>query len=243
MSLKNSFTFDEYREILLTFKRANYKFVTFSQFNESEKYQVIVRHDTDFLPTLNFAIVEKELNISAVYHFMITSTYNIFDKEVNYLIKTLIEMGHRIGYHHDNLGIVNLHQGVLRAFLGGDLESYSLHRPPKHGDQELEFVDVPFAYSKKFYENSTYISDSNCKWKFGHPFDVVPEADGANFQMLTHPIWWSDTNEISNYVRKDYDEYRAAAIGRIIKNKTKETTSYVLNHISNNENIKKILKV
>ncbi len=102
------FTLKAYKELLIAFKAKGYYFLTLEQFSnalskDSER-MVILRHDVDRSPgkSLKTAIIENELSIKASYYFRI-------GKESNHpaIIKQIVEMGHEIGYHYEDLALAN----------------------------------------------------------------------------------------------------------------------------------------
>ena len=67
--------------------------------NPLEK-SVMMRHDIDRLPqnALAIAKIENELGVKATYYFRISP--HVFNESI---IKQIIDLGHEIGYHYENL--------------------------------------------------------------------------------------------------------------------------------------------
>ena len=67
------FTRKKYRELLLSFQKAGYKFITFAEYCKGIRFErfVVLRHDVDLLPyhSLATAKIEYELGCRAVYYF------------------------------------------------------------------------------------------------------------------------------------------------------------------------------
>ena len=101
------FTSDVYRKLLVSLIDAGYSFYTFEQFiqnsNGLEK-TIILRHDVDKKPknSLKVALIEKELGVYGSYYFRIVKKSNKPD-----IIKKIANLGHEIGYHYEDLSLVN----------------------------------------------------------------------------------------------------------------------------------------
>lgn len=96
------FTRKKYRELLLSFQKAGYKFITFAEYCKGIRFErfVVLRHDVDLLPyhSLATAKIEHELGCRAVYYFRaVPESWN------ESVIKQIAGMNHEIGYHYESL--------------------------------------------------------------------------------------------------------------------------------------------
>lgn len=100
------FTLKTYKQLLTSLQQAGYMFLTFQQFCEGrikEKF-VILRHDVDLKAenSLSVAKIEHQSGIKASYYFRIAPQS---DKPET--IKQIVDLGHEIGYHYENLSLFN----------------------------------------------------------------------------------------------------------------------------------------
>ena len=96
------FTLTTYKELLQELLANDYSFQTLENFiqHPNKEKIVILRHDVDRKPgnSLVIARIEKEVGMKASYYFRIVK--ESYDEDV---IRQIVEMGHEIGYHYENL--------------------------------------------------------------------------------------------------------------------------------------------
>ncbi|NVO08492.1 MAG: hypothetical protein HXX16_00890 [Bacteroidales bacterium] len=110
------FTLQAYTRLIESLKGVGYSFQTFQQFLEKPLEKVIIlRHDVDKLPinSLKTAQIEKQLGICGSYYFRIVKESN--NPEI---IKEIADFGHEIGYHYEDLALVN--GDIVRAIKSFD---------------------------------------------------------------------------------------------------------------------------
>jgi hypothetical protein len=68
----------------------------------------------------------------------------------------------------------------------------SLHNPDNLAQlASLLTIDcIAVTYRQVLQGKIAYISDSNGKWRFGHPLDSEAFNMRKPIQLLTHPVWW-----------------------------------------------------
>ncbi|MEO6902458.1 MAG: hypothetical protein ABI315_04800 [Bacteroidia bacterium] len=100
------FTLIAFEKLLKTLQKEGYHFVTFENFltTKPQGKQVILRHDVDKRPknSLRTAQIEHALGIKGVYYFRIVKESN-----VPKIIKAIANLGHEIGYHYEDMALVN----------------------------------------------------------------------------------------------------------------------------------------
>lgn len=100
--MKRDFTLKVYKKILISLHETGYNFFTYKDFltHKSIEKAVLLRHDVDKFPqnSLEFALIEMDLNIKATYYFRIVE--KVFDKNI---IRKIYDLGHEIGYHYEDL--------------------------------------------------------------------------------------------------------------------------------------------
>ena len=98
------FTLTTYRQLLNALKQSGYSFYTFEDWclgNAHGRY-VILRHDVDLKAgnSLVIAGIEAEMGIRATYYFRVIPQSNKPE-----IIKSIVELGHEIGYHYEDLSL------------------------------------------------------------------------------------------------------------------------------------------
>lgn len=100
------FTLRTYHEMLFSLKQNGYAFYTFEQFLSipHEGKMVVLRHDIDKRSqnALLLAQIETEMDIHASYYTRVVK--RTWDETV---IKQLVQMGHEVSYHYEDLAIAN----------------------------------------------------------------------------------------------------------------------------------------
>ena len=99
------FTLSNYRKLLELAIANNFQFISFSDNFDSERKDIIWRHDVEFSPDieLDMAKLENESGVQTTYFFQIHSEfYNIFERYFSNILKEIQSLGHYIGLHFDS---------------------------------------------------------------------------------------------------------------------------------------------
>lgn len=102
------FTLSVLRDLLTLLRNEGYSFMTVTDYVTSdspmEGKHIVLRHDVDKKPvnSLVVARIESELGIKGTYYFRIVQ--ESLDKDIAVAISS---MGHEVGYHYEDLNIVN----------------------------------------------------------------------------------------------------------------------------------------
>ena len=211
----NSFSIEGYRLLIQAFIDAGYCFRFFDD-GLFEENTVYLRHDVDFSPryALRIAEEEKKLNVKSTYFIqMDSSLYNPFEFDNQRSICTIYELGHSICLHIDETKLENMlkfemYARAFRVFFPyANINVISRHRPNLELPipwMDKSIIDV---YSKPFFEDIEYASDSRCEWTYGYPLERESFKDKKSFQLLTHPFWWCGSGEreerIKNWLREE----------------------------------------
>ncbi|MDR0350499.1 MAG: hypothetical protein LBH64_02985, partial [Coriobacteriales bacterium] len=172
--------------------------------------QVILRHDIDFdlHAALPFAHLEHECGVTSTY-FVLTSSdfYNVNSRGSQKLLTQLLDCGHTVGLHFDRTRYgdnfdssraayaskIRAEVALLESVLERKVDCLSMHQPsPNELDSNIELDGLTNAYSKRFFQDFDYFSDSVMTWRR----DVraaIRDNYGQNMQILTHPFWYGDT--------------------------------------------------
>lgn len=99
------FTLKKYRSLLNLLLKHGYKFQTLKENLLNPEYNLcILRHDIDRIPknALKIALLEKEFGIQSTYFFRIVD--HVFKPNI---IRQIANLGHKIGYHYEDLTFEN----------------------------------------------------------------------------------------------------------------------------------------
>jgi len=184
----------------------------YSSIDEASSRFLILRHDVEYSPERALKLAEFEcrnLNVRSSYFFQTrNNTYNLLSDVNLAIVKKISKMGHRIGLHvHTGTWTgANLDKFVedeillMESASGLSIDRFSYHRPkssmlskPLRIEGKINAYDPLYFH---FFESNlpktppvTYISDSNHRWKFGHPLDLKQGI--SRVHLLTHPFSWT----------------------------------------------------
>ena len=211
--VKCDFSFEHYREILKYIKENGYRSAFYDE--DIDGRQIIIRHDIDLDldAALELAKIESELGMKAVYFIWIGSPfYNILEKRYKGIIDSILELGHEIGLHYDEtayicdtkdsmLSYIDKECEILKCYFDIDVKTVYFHRPSKFIlDSDVNCGKYINTYSKRFFKEYFYISDSRGEWKNGCMCGKLGKDSPEKIQFLTHPIWWKNKS-LSNQER------------------------------------------
>ena len=201
MSLLNScnFSYNHYEQTLQKIKKTH-KILTFGIGSEKD---VILRHDVDasLEAALSMAKLENKISVSSTYFILFSSEfYHPFTLESSQIIKEILELGHRLGLHYDELFIIKnkldpsetLRKEIelLEQHFSTSIKAVAAHE--SNLNQKIP-IDLPEgvidAYSDEFFKERKYLSDSAQNWREGCFCKNFENYD--HLQILTHPMWWS----------------------------------------------------
>ncbi|MBQ9361192.1 MAG: hypothetical protein IJT96_09185 [Lachnospiraceae bacterium] len=218
------FSYNSYFELIKEIKDAGYHPVFFDEdLNEKERV-FILRHDVDFSveKAYEMAVQEDGNNIHSTFFFMVSSNqYNPLSRKNRDFIKKIHYMGHKIGLHFDETlyGEWKTASDFVRNVLSeveilGDIikgtDVVSMHEPSKklldadlRIERENNDREIINTYSKRFFRDFKYISDSRMEWHEDFS-SILGEYD--RLQILTHPIWWNKKPMSRKDILCDYIE-------------------------------------
>ena len=186
----------------------------------------LIRHDIDWdlNAAVNLSILENETGIKSTYFVMvITNNYNVLSEVNKNRIRKIKSLGHEIALHFDaslynndfEKNAINESE-ILENIVDTKIESISLHNPSENGIYP-EFKNFNNAYSKKYFANETYMSDSRFNFRDKEPFKFIQEIEYKPFlQILLHPLHYSYDGS-TNYIE---------IFQRLLKNRLIEFDNY-----------------
>ena len=204
----SDFTLAAYRDLLTALLDRGYESRSYAD-AEPQQQHLILRHDLDMSleAALPIAETERGLGLRACYFVLVrTEMYNLFSARSHDLLRMLTGLGHEIGLHLDASLYGNdaaklqkaaaMECGVLEAAATCSIRTISFHRPAK---ELLGCADTlagrPHAYQPRFFSEMGYCSDSQGRWRYGHPLENDAVRRGRALQLLTHPFWWSGAGQ------------------------------------------------
>lgn len=217
------FTYEAYGNMIGLIKKSGYCIVGYDSYKNVDK-PCVLRHDVDMSleNAAKFAIFEallQEGEICATYFVLITSDfYNPYSNEnINHL-KTIMKAGHNIGLHFDEKKYMteeNFNEEylkecvkketiILSEIIEKPITSVSMHRPSKKFlNADLSFNGLVNSYSKVFFDDFKYLSDSRMNWREDVEQIVASQKEKA-LHILTHPIWYGESERTLHDVMKTF---------------------------------------
>lgn len=214
------FTYESYRDLINRLKEKGYYFSNYSSYNDFEKV-VIIRHDVDedVDKAYRLAQIEAEEGISSTFFILVSSPfYNVFEKKTRDMIKRIIALGHNIGLHFDEKNylkeqidnidefnrLVEFEGSILESVVGVKINSVSMHRPSENTlKNNYVFDKYTNTYSKEFFENFKYLSDSRMNWR--EDIDGIIDSEEYNrLHILVHAFWYDNCERKINQVLKNF---------------------------------------
>jgi len=209
------FTFKSYELLVNAIRNNGYNICDYHKHSDFNKC-VILRHDVDFCleKAFDFALFENKLGVNSTYFILLSSDfYNIFSKKNYQIIHNIKELRHDIGLHFDEVrynvstaeelvDCVEKEIKIMSDMFNFDISTVSMHRPSKASlETDFVFKNAVNTYSKEFFKDFKYLSDSRYKWH--EPvLDIINNSIFNKLQIVTHPIWYStDTKSGSEIIR------------------------------------------
>ena len=139
------FTLEKYAQLVDCMKDKGYHFLTFAEYCEKkdtldDSRFVILRHDVDLKAENSLAVarIEHKLGLKASYYFRVVKQSNKPE-----IIKAIVELGHEIGYHYEDMSICEGNAEKALTHFGEWLEYFRHYFPVKticmHGSPRSQF--------------------------------------------------------------------------------------------------------
>lgn len=199
------FTYSAYIDLINLLKEKKYIFSNYNDYSEKNK-SVIFRHDVDICleRAVKLAKIENNNNIKSTYFILLsTEIYNVFSKESDKMLKEILELGHEIGLHFDELkydinnkkeleNYVQYEKNILEKALGIKIKTVSMHIPSNWIlENDIQFKNIKNSYSKKFLKEFKYLSDSMMNWR-EDVVGIIEKETYDKLHILTHPFWYTE---------------------------------------------------
>lgn len=210
-SVQRDFSWSAYRALIQAFLDRGYAVKLFGELDPNESH-LVLRHDIDFSlrAAVDIARIEADMGVRSHYYVLLqTEFYNLCSPQDWDRVLEIADLGHDVGLHFDasryDADLETLEEAVARecnvlaAITGQEVETVSFHRPA----QSLLGLDRPLAgrlhaYQPRFFFDIAYVADSRGLFRYGHPLDHIAFAEAKAMQLLTHPIWWPQSEANDN---------------------------------------------
>lgn len=208
--MSDDFTYTHYREILENALKAGYQITSFHDSTTIDKSKKVLylRHDVDgnLTKALTMAKIESEMGISATYFLLLNSPlYNLLETRSLAYIQEIKSLGHWLGLHIDPTMCAEMRLNSVSQLVEVLLDHFealipiervvSFHRPSPEVLNK-EFPQFTSTYEPRFFSQIKYISDSRRMWREGDPCKILKEGRFDQIQLLVHPIWWGDEDDL-----------------------------------------------
>lgn len=208
------FSYKGFENLVNALRDVNYTFVDYHTF-ENYPRCVIMRHDIDnsIEKAVKLAELEERLGVKSTYYTLVTSDfYNPVSKNNQDGLRRILELGHEIGLHFDEMaydglddvvGAVTKEARLLSDILNIPITTVSMHRPSqKTLEANYEIPGMINSYGKIFFNDFKYLSDSRRRWR--EPvLDIIKSRQYDRLHILTHAIWYNEVEEnIHDTVKK-----------------------------------------
>jgi len=197
------FTLQGYVALIRGFLAKGYVVTDYADIDPAARH-LILRHDVDMDigRALEMAEEESALGVKSNYYVLLrTEMYNVFSDRAAIMLRHITALGHKIGLHFDAsiypperaaLEAAAVQEcAILEQLLGNEIETITFHRPaPQLQGLKGRFAGRLHGYDPRFFSDIGYCSDSEGRWRFGHPFENEAVKSQRAIQLVTHPIWW-----------------------------------------------------
>lgn len=219
------FTYQAYRTLLQALQKNGYRFQNYHEAQNVSRC-VVMRHDIDssLSQAVYMAELEREEGVSATYFVLLrTDLYNVASRNSLKALQKIRELGHEIGLHFDEAAYEGQQSeeqivqkiikecGLLSALLETRVSTVSMHRPSAQTlEADLRIPGIVNSYSKIFFRDFKYLSDSRRRWR--EPvMDIVQSGEYDRLHILTHAFWYHEQEEtisesIGNFIRSASQE-------------------------------------
>lgn len=194
------FSHKSYLDLLHYIKGLGRSIGPFRDFPASGPY-VILRHDIDFsiIKAEEMAELDRSAGVQSTFFVLLTTPYyNALDDSNLRALRRVLAMGHEIGLHYDCSGFEYLtHErqlariraliACLESHLDTEVTAIAQHKPTA-ANTRPEFPGYRDAYSRRYFEDIGYISDSRMMFRVRDVYAFF--RDHPRCQAVLHPIWW-----------------------------------------------------
>jgi len=214
------FDFAGYEELIAGLLREGYLIRMFDDCISPTRGNLFLRHDIDYCldSAVAMAEIERAQGVRSTWFILVRSPlFNPFGAGERMLLRSLRDAGGRIGLHFDASYYADAADDddalqraaaeeieALEIASAGPIVATSFHKPPAFlREREATFAGRPHCSEPRFMRDILYCSDTLAQFSYGEPIDHARRTDLQAMQLLTHPIWWSGSSEMSGLAKLD----------------------------------------
>lgn len=202
------FTIDNYNKVIQLAIDRGFQFILHKDDFNSERKDVIWRHDVEFSTevALKMAEIENRAGVRTTYFFQLhTDYYNILSPYHSNILREIKKLGHHIGLHFDSHYYsidseekldkhIRLDTEYLEKLFEIKLDTFSFHNtnPFILSCEGYKYGGLINVYSSFFKTKYNYCSDSNGYWRFEKLDEVLSDPSVKHLQVLIHDGMWSE---------------------------------------------------
>lgn len=222
-----NFTYSAYGDMLVLIKENGYNFCSYHDHSSTQR-PCILRHDIDMdiqkaKEMASFEVKQSGKIRSTFFVLLRTDFYNPASSKNVRLLTDIMEMGHEIGLHFDEMAYVNLSSesdlrdavktevSILSDIIRSEIKVISMHRPSKKTlESDYQFSGVVNSYSSLFFRQFKYLSDSRHSWRLD-PVSEITSPENRKLHIVTHPIWYTEKlscphDNLVNFIKQGQTE-------------------------------------
>ena len=198
------FTYSAYCDFIELIRENGYEFSNYKNYYKTNK-PCIIRHDVDvsLKKAAILAELEYKLGFSSTYFIMLrTDFYNALSQNSMNAIFRIISLGHEIGLHFDEASLtencidirdeIKKETDILSSAIGYQITAVSMHRPSeKTLNADYEIDGIMNSYSKLFFKEFKYLSDSRMHWR-ENAEEIISSGNYKKLQIVIHPFWYTE---------------------------------------------------
>ena len=202
-----NFTYKSYRQLIGLLKKHDYAFANYWNYNQFHK-PVIMRHDVDesLDKAVKLAKLEQEEGITSTYFILLsTDFYNVASQNSLDKIRRIVECGHEIGLHFDEVkylsldgvkpdivGAIKTEAKIMSEIIGEQIKAVSMHRPSKETlEADYRIEGMINYYGMEFFKGFKYVSDSRRRWR-EDVNAIITSGEYDKLHILTHAFWYNE---------------------------------------------------
>ena len=218
------FSLDQYKNLLVTLIESGLN-PTIDWIGNARNDTLLIRHDIDFSVDFahELALFESKLNIRSTYFFMLSSNmYNLLSCKNQSLVKSIINMGHKVSVHfdpnaHDELKKFEIEKNLFESIFDVEVDIVSIHRPgPFLDNNNISLCGIAQTYNDTYFNDMKYLSDSGGRNIMPHISEYLQSDRSCGLHLLIHPIWWvgsgANSTETLNFWRNQNSNFLESEI-------------------------------
>ncbi len=218
MTACTEFSIPGYAHLIQNFLELGYVPRVFDDTVMMSDGDLLLRHDVDYClqSACEMARAEEALGVQATYFILLRSPlFNPFGHGEAEILREISRLGGSVGLHFDasyypGLSVEQLEveakreAGILERLVNREIRTLSFHKPPLEvRSRAARFGGLVHSSLPMFMDDILYCSDTLGIFGHGEPLDKLEVQNRNPVQLLTHPIWWSESADLTGLEKLD----------------------------------------